>query len=136
MSSAPRLNNRYEIKEVVGEGGMGIVYRAVDLEMQSDVALKNIRELLDDEQIELFRRECTVLRKVRHPNIVDLYDFGITEEGGEQKPFFVMPFLPGATLDRLIRNQAARLTPDPAQSPRGSLRPSAEPDSSRRRPRE
>src|SRR6185436_9634336 len=104
MSSTIRLNDRYEIKEIIGEGGMGVVYRAVDLEMQSDVAVKTIRELLDPEHLELFRRECTVLRQLRHPNIVDLYDFGLSEEGGEQKPFFVMPYLPGATLDKLIRN--------------------------------
>jgi eukaryotic-like serine/threonine-protein kinase len=112
MSSAPKLSSRYEIKEIIGEGGMGIVYRAIDLEVQSDVALKTIKELLSDQQIELFRRECAVLRKLRHPNIVDLYDFGVSQEAGQQKPFFVMPFLPGATLDRLIRSHAARLTPD------------------------
>ena len=47
---------RYQIKEIIGEGGMGIVYRAVDLEMHSDVALKTIKEVLDPQQIELFRR--------------------------------------------------------------------------------
>src|SRR5207237_8050313 len=101
---------RYQIKEINGEGGMGIVYRAVDLEMHSDVALKTIKEVLDPQQIELFRRECTVLRRLRHPNVVDVFDFGITEEKGREKPFFVMPFLPGFTLDKVIRTQ--RLTPD------------------------
>jgi serine/threonine protein kinase len=103
---------RYQIKEIIGEGGMGIVYRAVDLEMHSDVALKTIKEVLDPQQIELFRRECTVLRRLRHPNVVDVFDFGIAEEKGQEKPFFVMPFLPGFTLDKVIRNHAARLTPD------------------------
>ena len=103
---------RYQIKEIIGEGGMGIVYRAVDLEMHSDVALKTIKEVLDPQQIELFRRECTVLRRLRHPNVVDVFDFGIAEENGHEKPFFVMPFLPGFTLDKVIRNHAARLTPD------------------------
>ncbi|HYR42122.1 MAG TPA: protein kinase, partial [Terriglobia bacterium] len=107
MSSA---YERYQIKEIIGEGGMGIVYRAIDLEMQSDVALKTIKEVLDPQQIELFRRECTVLRRLRHPNVVDVFDFGITEEKGREKPFFVMPFLPGFTLDKVIRSQ--RLTPD------------------------
>jgi len=82
MSSAPKLSSRYEIKEIIGEGGMGIVYRAIDLEVQSDVALKTIKELLSDQQIELFRKECAVLRKLRHPNIVDLYDFGVSQEAG------------------------------------------------------
>src|SRR5262249_40631573 len=110
--STSKLYGRYELKEIVGEGGQGVVYRAVDLEMQSDVALKTIKELLDPEQIELFRRECAVLRKLRHPNVVDLYDFGVGEDNGQQKPFFVMPFLPGLTLDKLIRSHAAQLTPE------------------------
>src|SRR5437016_9939958 len=103
---------RYEIKEAIGEGGMGIVYRAIDREMQSDVALKTIKEVLDPQQIELFRRECSVLRRLRHPNVVDVFDFGFTEEKGGEKPFFVMPLLPGFTLDKVIRSHAARLTPD------------------------
>src|SRR5215467_5425943 len=111
-TNMPSTYERYQIKETIGEGGMGIVYRAVDREMQSDVALKTIKELLDPQQIELFRRECAVLRKLRHPNVVDLYDFGVGEENGQQKPFFVMPFLPGVTLDKLIRNDAAPLTPE------------------------
>src|SRR5262245_49008805 len=112
MSITTKLNGRYEIKEIIGEGGMGIVYRAFDLEMQSDVAVKTIKEFVGPQQVDLFRRECTVLRKLRHPNVVDLYDFGITEDKEQQKPFFVMPFLPGFTLDKLIRNHALRLTPD------------------------
>src|SRR3954452_16024110 len=112
MSPATKLNERYEIKEIVGEGGMGVVYRALDCEMQSDVAVKTIRELLDPQQIELFRKECAVLRQLRHPNVVDLYDFGTTDDNGRPKPFFVMPFLPGVTLDKLIANHAGRLTPE------------------------
>ncbi|HYR91361.1 MAG TPA: protein kinase [Terriglobia bacterium] len=103
---------RYQIKEIIGEGGMGIVYRAVDREMQSDVALKTIKELLDPRQIDLFRRECAVLRKLSHPNVVNVYDYGIRDEKGQEKPFFVMPLLAGVTLDKLIRSHAARLTPD------------------------
>src|SRR3989441_3629383 len=103
---------RYQIKEIIGEGGMGIVYRAVDLEMQSDVALKTIKEILDPQQIELFRRECTVLTRLRHPNVVDVLNFGIADDKGREKPFFVMPLLPGFTLDKVIRSHAARLTPD------------------------
>src|SRR5262245_47627209 len=112
MSSLPQLNSRYEIKEILGEGGMGVVYRALDRELKRDVALKTIRELLDPLQIELFLRECDVLKKLEHPNIVNLYDAGISEENGEQKPYLVMPFLPGVTLDKLIRSHATRLTPD------------------------
>jgi len=112
MSAMPKLNNRYELREIIGEGGMGIVYRAVDRELKRDVALKTIKELLDSQQLDWFLRECDVLKQLEHPNIVNLYDAGISEENGEKKPFFVMPFLPGLTLDKLIRTHAARLTPE------------------------
>src|SRR5262245_32968225 len=111
MSSMPKLNSRYELKEIIGEGGMGIVYRAVDRELKRDVALKTIKELLDSQQLDWFLRECDVLKKLEHPNIINLYDAGINEENGK-KPFFVMPFLPGLTLDKLIRSHAVRLTPE------------------------
>src|SRR5262249_39936733 len=60
----------------------------------------------------LFRKECAVLRKLSHPNIINLYAFGISEQNGQEKPFFIMPFLAGLTLDKLIHSHAARLTPD------------------------
>jgi len=103
----PKLNNRYELREIIGEGGMGIVYRAVDRELKRDVALKTIKELLDSQQLDWFLRECDVLKQLEHPNIVNLYDAGISEENGEKKPIFVMPFLPGLTLDKLIREGMA-----------------------------
>src|SRR5262252_1450081 len=107
------IKGRYETKEKIGDGGMGVVFRTSDLEMpQSDVALKTIKELIDPRQVELFLRECGVLRELKHPNVIDLYDFGISKENGEEKPFYVMPLLPGVTLDKLIRTQSAKLTPE------------------------
>jgi len=107
------IKGRYETKEKIGDGGMGVVFRTSDLEMpQSDVALKTIKELVDPRQTELFLRECGVLRELKHPNVIDLYDFGISKENGEEKPFYVMPLLPGVTLDKLIRTQSAKLTPE------------------------
>ena len=63
MSAMPKLNNRYELREIIGEGGMGIVYRAVDRELKRDVALKTIKELLDSQQLDWFLRECDVLKQ-------------------------------------------------------------------------
>ncbi|PYS13561.1 MAG: hypothetical protein DMG15_10795, partial [Acidobacteria bacterium] len=112
MALPARLKGRYEPKEVIAEGGMGIVYRALDLEMQSEVAIKTILQCRDPQLLDMFRTECAALRKLRHPNVVDLYDYGVVEEGGQIQPFFVMPLLPGVTLDKLIRNQTSRLTPE------------------------
>ena len=54
----------------------------------------------------------TVLTRLCHPNIVDILDIGEFTEDGEQKPYFVMPLLPGTTLDKLIKKAGQRLTPD------------------------
>src|SRR5262245_59642171 len=110
--SKTRLKGRYEKRGVLGEGGMGVVYRAFDVEIPREVALKTIREAHDPDTLEFFRRECTVLAKLQHPNIVDLYDFGDFEEDGQKKPYFVMPLLPGVTLDKLIHNPSNKLSVD------------------------
>ncbi|MGI8741991.1 MAG: protein kinase domain-containing protein [Bryobacteraceae bacterium] len=103
------VNNRYEIKDILGQGGMGIVYRAYDLATKRDVALKTLRET-DLAAVEMFSKEWTVLASISHPNIVDILDCGEFSENGHRKPFFVMPLLPGKTLDQLIRGSSQRLT--------------------------
>jgi serine/threonine-protein kinase len=105
-----KLKARYELGDVIGRGGMGIVYSALDLETQSEVAVKTVEEVRDPQLLELFRRECAVLRKLRHTNIIDLYDYGVLTDGDSSVPFFVMPLLPGATLDTLIKSSSVPLT--------------------------
>ena len=101
---------RYFLKEVIGRGGMGLVYRAHDPVVRRDVALKTIRGTPDRMALELFRKECSVLASLSHPNIIEIFDIGEFEEDGESKPYFVMPLLPGTTLSDLIRNAGQRLT--------------------------
>jgi serine/threonine-protein kinase len=102
---------RYELLEVLGEGGMGIVYRAIDPVMNNrDVAVKTIRDPQDKAALDLFKRECAVLSSITHPNIVDILDIGETEEAGAKRPYFVMPLLPGTTLQELIKSSSPRLT--------------------------
>jgi serine/threonine protein kinase len=105
-----KLAGRYEIKQVLGEGGMGLVYRAYDAVIRRDVALKTIRDIPEPTALQLFHKECDVLASMSHPNIVEIFDIGEFEEDGKRKPYFVMPLLPGTTLDRLIRDASHRLT--------------------------
>ena len=105
-----RLVGRYEIKQVLGQGGMGLVYRAYDAVIKRDVALKTLRDVPEPAALQLFYKECGVLASMTHPNIVEIFDMGELEEEGKRKPYFVMPLLPGTTLDNLIRNSSHRLT--------------------------
>lgn len=111
MPTVKKIKGRYEIKSVLGEGGMGVVYRAYDPPpMNREVALKTLLEFPDQTSLQLFYKECEVLKSMSHPNIVEIFDIGEFEDGGQKKPFFVMPLLRGQTLDELIRNSSHRLS--------------------------
>ena len=112
MSPLKKINGRYEIRAKLGEGGMGVVYRVYDPPpVNRDVALKTILlESSDSVALQLFYKECEVLKSISHPNIVEIFDIGEFEDGGAKRPFFVMPLLPGRTLDELLRNASHRLT--------------------------
>jgi len=101
---------RYEIREILGEGGMGVVYRGFDPVMNREVTIKTIRDPQDQLVLELFKRECAVLASMSHPNIVEIFDVGEVEEAGARRPYFVMPLLQGVTLQELIRTSSPRLT--------------------------
>lgn len=107
-----RIQGRYEVRGVIGEGGMGIVYRAEDLKLRTEVAVKTIRDPHDAACFELFKKECAVLTSLNHANIVDIRDVGEYEEEGVVRPYLVMPLLPGVTLDKIIEKQPGRLTPE------------------------
>ncbi len=108
----PSVKGRYELLDVLGEGGMGVVYRALDQDLRREVAVKTIRDSMNRVVLDLFRRECAVLASLNHPNIVDIYDIGEFEDKGTKKPYFVMPLLPGAPLSALLTGQTQRLTPE------------------------
>ncbi|MFA8437548.1 Stk1 family PASTA domain-containing Ser/Thr kinase [Pueribacillus sp. YX66] len=99
-----RLNERYKLLEVIGEGGMAIVYRAEDLILDRTVAVKVLRSEFsnDDEFILRFRREAESATSLSHPNIVNIYDVG--EE--EQVYYIVMEYVKGKTLKEYIREAA------------------------------
>jgi hypothetical protein len=102
VSSPVLIKNRYEIKDVLGRGGVGVVYKAFDTLMRREVAVKTLRDIASAVFVDLFYRECSVLTAMVHPNIVEIFDMGEFEEDGVLRPYFVMPLLPGRTLYDLI----------------------------------
>lgn len=104
------LKGRYEIREVLGKGGMGVVYKAFDTVLKRDLALKTILDIADKRALELFHKEYEVLASLSHPNIVEIFDLGEFDEDGESMPYFVMPLLTGLPLDKVIKTASHRLT--------------------------
>ena len=110
MPGPKTLKGRYEIREVLGKGGMGVVYKAFDSVLKRDLALKTILDIADKKALELFHKEYEVLASISHPNIVEIFDLGEYEEDGDSIPYFVMPLLSGMPLDLAIRTSSHRLT--------------------------
>jgi tetratricopeptide (TPR) repeat protein len=95
--------NRYEILELVGEGGMGQVYKAMDRELDRVIALKTIRveRETDPEIVQRFKRELVLARKITHKNVVRIHDLGETEG----IKFFTMEYIEGKSLKQEIRGR-------------------------------
>src|SRR5689334_2526894 len=109
MGVPKQIKGRYEIHEVLGQGGMGVVYNAFYSVVKRNVALKTVRETPSRSALELFYKECAVLASMSHPNIVEIFDLGEFEDDGAVRPYFVMPLLPGSTLAALIAAKSGRL---------------------------
>jgi len=92
------LGGRYRIDGVLGFGGMGVVYRARDLKLDQEIALKRVRpDRVSPERRETLRREIILARKVTHENVCRVYD--LVEIEGEE--FVSMEYLPGRTLKEI-----------------------------------
>jgi serine/threonine protein kinase len=99
---APKKIGRYEIKDVIGRGGMASVYLAHDPNSKRDVAVKVLpRESLGKESnaVERFKKELETIAQLEHPAIVPVYDVGEEEE----QPYFVMRYMAGGSLSMLIQ---------------------------------
>jgi len=103
----PRLlGGRYLLEERLGEGGLGVVWRARHLGLQRDVALKLLRAAPHDpEALARFQREAEALGRLRHPHVVEVTDFGVDADTGV--PYLVMELLAGQTLADLLREEGA-----------------------------
>jgi len=94
----------YKITEKIGEGGMGSVFRGVDLMLDREVAIKMLRRELarDPEIVSRFRFEAKTLAKLSHPNVTTLYSF--FRQGDDF--FMAMEYVCGSTLDQMIWKNA------------------------------
>jgi serine/threonine protein kinase/ankyrin repeat protein len=94
------LDGKYRLEELCGRGGMGAVYRALHVGTGRRVAVKVIAPELagNREFIERFRREAKTIGRLRHPNIVNVTDFGITGDNEQPLAYLVMEHLEGVTL--------------------------------------
>jgi serine/threonine-protein kinase len=99
------INGRFEITNVIGEGGMGVVYEAYDNQVDRNVAIKLVRSecLADRKFLSRFRRELEVTTQLRHPSTIRVFEHGEAEDG---RPYMVMELLTGTSLaERLERGR-------------------------------
>ena len=93
------IKERYEIIQLLGEGGMSYVYKANDKQLKRTVAIKTLKPnyVQQEKFVERFKREAQTAANLNHPNIVQIFDWGIGDE-----PFFVMEYIEGNTLTSII----------------------------------
>ena len=95
------LNNRYRLDKKIGEGGFAFVFLATDLFLGRQVAVKVLGEswIKDKELLTRFHKEARAVAALDHPNILQIYDFGVAEGA----PYLVMPFISGGTFADLMK---------------------------------
>lgn len=108
MSTSPSRLGKYELQERLGRGGMGEVWKAFDTQLQRHVAIKLLHaELQNDTSFTArFQREAQVIASLHHPNIVQLYDFQISQPSEAEGAicYMVMDYVEGQTLAQYIRS--------------------------------
>lgn len=103
MTTLGILNDRYQLEQTLGTGGMAIVYKAKDLMLERYVAVKALREDFSQDVAfrERFRQEAKAAANLSHPNIVTVHDFGLDQK----HLFIVMEYMPGTDLKTLIKQK-------------------------------
>ena len=98
------LDEKYQLERLLGRGGMGAVYLATHLGTERYVALKLITPqfMRNEEFVARFKREARAAGRLRHPNVVDVTDFGFALAGNEAVAYLVMEYLDGCTLGDVL----------------------------------
>jgi serine/threonine protein kinase len=101
------LDEKYRLERLLGQGGMGAVYLATHLGTERFVALKLIMPqfMRNQEFVERFKREARAAGRLRHPNVVDVTDFGFARAGTERVAYLVMEYLDGCTLSDVLAEE-------------------------------
>jgi serine/threonine-protein kinase len=102
------LDGRYVLQDPIGEGGVGLIFRAIQFKVQRPVAVKFLqREMVGEHSLKpRFEREALTLATLAHPNIVRMQDYGIARGN----PFLVMEFIEGRTLRGLLNDEGGHLS--------------------------
>src|ERR1051325_8906710 len=103
------LDGKYQLDKQLGQGGMGAVYRATHLGTKRPVALKVIAPqfMANAEFVERFRREAEAAGRLRHPNVVNVTDFGFAQVDSLPLAYLVMEYLDGCSLGDMMKAQGA-----------------------------
>jgi serine/threonine protein kinase len=101
------LDDKYRLEQLLGQGGMGAVYLATHLGTERYVALKLISPqfMRNNEFVERFKREARAAGRLRHPNVVDVTDFGFAKVQEGQVAYLVMEYLDGCTLGDVLAEE-------------------------------
>ena len=104
FESGDVIANRYRVISLLGQGGMGIVYKVEQLQLGKEFALKTVlNSAITDANIRRFQSEAKAYYAVNHPNIISVHDFGLLNDN---TPFLVMELLNGKTLGEQLKNGA------------------------------
>jgi serine/threonine protein kinase len=101
------LDDKYRLERLLGQGGMGAVFLATHLGTDRYVALKLIAPqfMRNQEFVERFKREARAAGRLRHPNVVDVTDFGFSGDGADRVAYLVMEYLDGCTLSDVLAEE-------------------------------
>jgi len=96
---------KYDIIDVIGHGGMGVVYKGRQVLMDRTVAIKMLQSqhIADSMSVKRFHQEGKAASKMNHPHVITVYDFGVTPTSGQ--PFIVMDYLLGTDLSQIIKDE-------------------------------
>ena len=103
------LKNKYEFLSVIGAGGAGVIYKARQMPLGRLVAVKMIHShVMSDVAVKRFQQEAKTISTLSHPNIISVYDFGLSEDN---QPFMIMDYVEGTPLSDIV-DEMEKLPPD------------------------